>query len=295
MTLIQLRYYQAVCKYRNISKASEALHVSQPAVSIAISNLETEFSVTLLKRDNRSFEITDAGYVFLSLTNDLLASVDSMYNQMKALQQNVRQLRLSVVPFSFTQALHPILAQYQALMPETQVQVFEYNAAEAVQKLKTGLIDVALTVDLLDRPSFVDGLHLFRGPSIFAVGQSHPMAQAASCTFAELANESLIFAKEDSLLTTQVKNRFRSMGITPNVFLYSAQSGLIESALQSGLHGAVVSLELSQQLQNVALIPIQDPVEIPHLLIWKRTSHLSPVISKFIKAVRVFYPEATTY
>lgn len=295
MTLTQLRYYQVVCKFNSISKASESLHVSQPAVSIAISNLEAEFGVTLLKRDNRSFEITEAGRVFLTLTNDLLASVDSMYNQMKALQCSGRQLRLSVVPFSYSRALQPILQQYRALSPGTQVQVFECNAQEAAQKLKTGQLDVALTVDILDHPSFVDGLCLFKGPSIFAVGRNHPMADAASCTFQDLAGESLIFTKEDSHLTTQVKKRFHAMGVTPNVFLYTAQSSLIESALQNGHDGAIISEGLAQQLQNVVLIPIQEPVEITHLLIWKRVTHLSPVVSKFIKAVRSFYPDASPY
>lgn len=295
MTLTQLYYYQAVCKFNSISRASEALHVSQPAVSIAISNLESEFGVTLLNRDNRTFEITQAGQVFLNLTNDLLANVDSMYNQMKRLQRNVRQLRLSVVPFSFSKVFQSILQQYRILAPETSVHVFECNAQAAVHKLKTGQIDAALTVDFLDRPSFVDGLSLFKSHSIFAVGKNHPMAELSSCTFADLANESLIFTREDSHLTTQVKNRFKAVGITPNVFLYTAQSNLIESALQNGHDGAIISEGLAQQLQNVALIPIQDAVEITHLLIWKKTARLSPAISKFIKVVRSVYSDAVPY
>lgn len=295
MTLNQLRYYQAVCKFNSISKASESLHVSQPAVSIAISNLESEFGVALLRRDNRTFEITEAGRTFLSLTNELLSNVDSMYNQMRTIQRNVRQLRLSVVPFSFSKTFQPMLQQYRIHAPETQVQVFECNAQEAMQKIKTGLIDVALTVDFLDHPSFVDGLRLFQGPSVFVVGKDHPMAKATSCTFSDLANESLIFTKEDSHLTTQVKNRFHELGITPKVFLYTAQSNIIESALQNGHDGAIISQGLAQQLQNVALIPIRDAVEITHLLIWKRATHLSPAISKFIKVIRSFYPDAIPY
>lgn len=295
MTLTQLYYFQAVCKFNSISRASEALHVSQPAVSIAISNLETEFGVTLLKRDNRTFEITDAGQVFLSLTNDLLASVDSMCNRMKALQYSVRQLRLSLVPFSFSQTLQPILQEYRTLSPETQVQIFECNAQEAAHKLKSGHVDAALTVDYLDRLPFADGLRLYNTSSLFVVGKNHPMANISSCSFADLAHESLIFTKEDSHLTTQVKKRFRAMGITPNVFLYSAQSHVIESALQNGRDGAIVSASLAQQLKNVVAIPIEDTVEIAHLLLWKRVPSLSPVMRKFIKVIRSFYPDATPY
>ena len=295
VTLTQLRYYQAVCRFNSISKASEHLHVSQPAVSIAISNLETEFSLILLKRDNRTFEITAEGQIFLSLTNDLLTSVDSMYNQMKSLQYGNRQLRLSVVPFSFSQVLQPVLQKYRALSPDTQVKVLEYNSREAVQKLKAGEIDVALTVDLLDRPSFLSGMRLYTTSCVFVVGKKHPMANRSSCTFLDLAHESLIFAKEDSHLTTQVKKRFQTMGVTLNVFLYSAQSKIIESILQNGHDGAIISDSIVSQLQNVSVIPIEDAVEISHLLIWKQTANLSPVISRFIKVIRSFYPEASSY
>ena len=295
MTLAQLRYYQAVCKYNNISKASESLHISQPAVSIAISNLESEFGVPLFIRDNRTLKMTDAGRVFLSLTEDLLANVDTMYRQMQMIQSKTSQLRLSVVPFSFSQMFRALLHEYRMRSPEVQVQVVECNAQEAVQKIKSSTIDVALTIDLMDIPSYVEGLRLFKVPSVFVVDKEHPMANMTCCCFADLAQQSLVFTKEDSFLTRQIKNRFQELGIVPKVFLYTAQSNMIETALQHGQNGAIISETLARQLQNVILIPIQDPVEITHLLIWKRATHLSPAITKFIKAIRSFYPGATPY
>ena len=85
------------------------------------------------------------------------------------------------------------------------------------------------------------------------------------------------------------------MGITPNIFLYSAQSSIIESTLKNGHGGAIISESLAQQLRDVALIPIEEPVEINHLLVWKRTTHRPPAVSKFIKVIRSFYPEAIPY
>ena len=268
MTLSQLRYFQTVCKLSSISKASEELHVSQPAVSIAISNLEEEFGVTLLRRDNRNFEITPAGQIFLALTNELLANADAMYNQMKALQTQSRQLSLGVASFSYSRMLQPILQSYRSLMPDMQVKVYECSAKEAVLKLRSRQIDVALTVDAAERSNYVEGLSLYRSHSTFAVGKKHPLADRKSCSFADLAGESLIFAKENSRLTTQVKKRFQEMGVTPNVFLYSAQSNVIEAALENGHDGAIIGDELAQQLMNCVLIPIENPVVIDHLLLY---------------------------
>lgn len=295
MTLMQLRYFQMVCKLNSISKASEALHVSQPAVSIAISNLETEFGMTFFHRDNRMLTITDAGHTFLTLTNEVLASVDSMYLRMRTLRDSSRVLRLSVVPFSFSRQLQPILQEFRANSPDIPVQVFEHTANEAMQRIKNNLVDLALTIDLQDHPSYIDGLRLFKAPVVFAVSENHPMADRQSCCFADLAAESLIFTKEDSFLTKQVKAKFHEKGITPKVSLYTAQSNLIESALQSGSDGAIISENLAGQIQNVRLIPIQDAVEITHLLLWKRTAHLPPAAAKFIKTIRAFYADARPY
>ena len=52
MTIDQLRYFQAVCKYNGISRAAEALNISQPSVSNAIAKLEKEFGVELFQRKN---------------------------------------------------------------------------------------------------------------------------------------------------------------------------------------------------------------------------------------------------
>lgn len=133
-----------------------------------------EFHVILLKRDNRTFEITEAGQVFLSLTNDLLANVDSMYNQMKSLQYGRKQMRLSVVPFSFSQVLQSALQKYRDVSPEIKVKVFECNSREAVQKLKAGEIDAALTVDLLDHPSFLSGMRPVHNLLCVCGGQKPP-------------------------------------------------------------------------------------------------------------------------
>ena len=66
----------------------------------------------------------------------------------------------------------------------------------------------------------------------------------------------------------------------------------IESSLQNDGNIAIISQTLAQQLDHISLIPIQDGVKITHLLLWKRSSHLLPPITSFIKTVRLFYPDA---
>ena len=61
MTLIQLKYFQTICKYNNITRASAELHVSQPSLSNAVKELEREFGVSLFTRRSRGLELTQEG------------------------------------------------------------------------------------------------------------------------------------------------------------------------------------------------------------------------------------------
>lgn len=64
MKLHQLQYFCAACRYGNITKAADELHVSQPSISMAIRDLEREFGLSLIQRTNRGFSVTK-GRIFL--------------------------------------------------------------------------------------------------------------------------------------------------------------------------------------------------------------------------------------
>ena len=72
MTLIQLKYFQTICKYNNITRASAELHVSQPSLSNAVKELEREFGVSLFTRRSRGLELTPEGRYFLDEADKLL-------------------------------------------------------------------------------------------------------------------------------------------------------------------------------------------------------------------------------
>ena len=86
MKLYQLQYFTSVCGHScNISRAAEALHISQPSVSNAIRDLEEEFGVCLFQRINRKLRITREGEIFLAMATDLLSRSESVVNRMRDL------------------------------------------------------------------------------------------------------------------------------------------------------------------------------------------------------------------
>ena len=75
MKLIQLQYFEVICKHNSFTKASEELHVSQPTLSVAINDLEKEFGVTLFYRQRNGLRITEDGEKLLELSKTVTVPV----------------------------------------------------------------------------------------------------------------------------------------------------------------------------------------------------------------------------
>ena len=82
MKFFQLQYFCAACRYKNITRAAEALHVSQPSVSLAIQALENEFGMALLDRNERGFVLTPDGEYLYREGRALLGQSDAIVETM---------------------------------------------------------------------------------------------------------------------------------------------------------------------------------------------------------------------
>ena len=80
MTLQQLRYILELSKHNSISAAAQALNIAQPSLSAAIKDLETEFALTLVKRNRHGITFTSAGLEFLHYADHILTHADEMHD-----------------------------------------------------------------------------------------------------------------------------------------------------------------------------------------------------------------------
>ena len=108
MTLTQLRYFQAVCRFHSVTQASDFLHISQPSISSAIRDLEQEFGVVLFLRQYRGMSLTEEGLHFLELADSLLAHADQVRQAMADIGQKRRQFQLGIPPMIGSTLRRPV-------------------------------------------------------------------------------------------------------------------------------------------------------------------------------------------
>jgi DNA-binding transcriptional LysR family regulator len=178
MRIEQLEYLIAVGKHGSLRRAGEQLHVSQPALSEAVTKLERELGVTLLDRHRSGAKVSTAGRELLQPMADVLESVARLRAAAGDQLASRRMLRVGTVNAGTVTLLLPALRSYQAEHPSSTVEVRNLQQHDIYLRLAEGTLDVGL-VNLLegdDVPPELERTPLLRGRPVAVLPAGHPLA-----------------------------------------------------------------------------------------------------------------------
>src|SRR5688572_29013403 len=135
--LRHLRYFIAAAEEENVSRAALKLHVSQPALSRQIRDLEDELRFPLFERTAKSVRLTDAGRIFLSEARDVLKRAEEAINKARATATGGRgELHVGYAPSPTARILPMALRAFQARMPKVRVRLHDLSSEEIVAGLR---------------------------------------------------------------------------------------------------------------------------------------------------------------
>src|SRR5882762_1365526 len=194
MELRHLRYFIGVAEEENVSRAALKLHVSQPALSRQIRDLEEELGFLLLERSAKSVRLTEAGRAFLIEARAVLQRAEEAVKTARAIATGERgELHVGYAPSLTARILPQILRAFQAELPNVRVKLHDFSTEEMLAGLREGKLQIAFVVRLT--PALLRGLRfeeLARDPMCLAVAPKHPLAGRRTITLAEVAREPLI-------------------------------------------------------------------------------------------------------
>src|SRR5436853_239737 len=137
--LRHLRYFVAVAEAENVLRAAtQKLHVSQPAVSRQIRDLEDELGVQLFQRTGKAVSLTDAGRVFLREARAVLERTDEAVKNVRAFAQTGEtELHVGYSPQPGAQILPVVLRAFQQAMPDVHVRLHDWSYEQIAVALET--------------------------------------------------------------------------------------------------------------------------------------------------------------
>ncbi|HLP78691.1 MAG TPA: LysR substrate-binding domain-containing protein [Candidatus Paceibacterota bacterium] len=200
MELRHLRYFVAVAETENVSRAALKLHVSQPALSRQIRDLEDELGFQLLERTAKSVSLTEAGRVFLKEACALLKQTENAVEKARSVANGSTELHVGYSPTPTARILPPTLRAFQAVMPNVRVKLHDLSNYENLLGLREGTLQLAFVV----RPRKASALNklkfeeLSRDPMRLAVSPNHPLARRGVVSLADAAREPfVVYSRKD--------------------------------------------------------------------------------------------------
>lgn len=154
MDVRQLRYFSEIVKQRSFGKASQLLHIAQPALSLQIKNLETELGIQLLKRHARGVEPTAEGTILFDRASHILAGMDSIKADMMSsvLLEQPATIRLGINPSSEISLISRFVKVAGERLPHVRLSFVEGPGPLIVELVRKGDLDFGLAYDVPAHP-----------------------------------------------------------------------------------------------------------------------------------------------
>ena len=289
MTLDQLRYFQAVCKYNSVSRAAEFLNISQPSVSNAINILETEFGTTLFTRQNKRLSLTKEGTTLLELTDDLLLRAENTVKTMNGLSDN-KVLNIGIPPMLSSMVLPVLYNDFFKNCPDIKINFFEGDRSELIRMLEETKINMAF----LPHDGQIDNrFHtklLMELDNVCCVGKGHCLSQKKSVTIEDIKNEPLVLFKNSFFQTERLLERFNQSNYKPNILMDTTQVSTVQNMVSNGLAVGFMFEFLLKTTPDIVGIKLDPPMRTQVSLVWKQGEYLSGNMNQLIAFVKNHFP-----
>jgi len=293
MTITQLQYFQAVCKNRNIKTAAESLHVSQPAISNSLRDLEQELCLNLLYRTPKGTFPTEDGLRFLEQVEDFLYSFDRLKEVARDISGVHNNLRCGVSPMLGSCILPEIYNTFRSRFPDVKIDVCtEEGLFPLYGMLERDEVDILL-VPGLQVPDAFNTYTLCKERLLFCIHSSHPLANHITLTPAEIAQTPMVILPPGYVQSRLVDDLFSKYHVEPNILLYTKQLSVIRNFIVTNTAAGFFYesyIERNFHPDELTVFDIGMP-EIPFSLVWKKDGYLFSSTQKLIDLVKNMYPQ----
>ena len=289
----QLLLLIALDEHRNIHRAAEALHMTQPAASKQIKDLEEMLDVKLFERLPRGMEPTMFGETMVRHARMALTSLSLAHDDILALKAGLSgQVEVGVIMTPAMALLPRAIAKVKAQAPMLRIGAQVETSNILLDKLQHGTLDFMIG-RILEKENSAGLLYeeLTEEPACAVVRVGHPLLASTALSLADIAARSWILPPHGSILRHRFDMMFRRAGLDVPVNVVDTTALLLVTALlqqTDSLH--VMPLEVAQyyaSLKVLAILPIELPCKMDAFGIIRQQDHLlSPGAELLLNAVR---------
>ncbi len=212
VTLQQIKSFCMIAEYENITKASEALYITQPALSMALSKIENELGVPLFDRSKRSIQLNENGRIFYHFARNTLDDWDITINKLRANKKEQASLRFC---YSSAYLSDYVLPAFISDNPGISIDISEVKEDMIPSLLDSGVFDIALSGVRHDRSNSTQLISrsFAKNQLLVSVPEKNPLSARDSLTLKDLQGQNFIRLSKQGEFTTAVNEQAQKEGV----------------------------------------------------------------------------------
>ena len=287
-SLRQLEIFVAISRTDSVSRAAEALSLSQSATSTALSELERQFDLQLFDRVGKSLRINETGQQLLPRAVELLDRAKEIENLLQG-HAGFGYMRIGATLTVGNYLATILVARFLQEHPESRIQLQVHNTSTIVQQIANHELDLGLIEgdcnhpDIEVQPWIADELVVFSAPN-------HPLAKQRKVSMEQLLQEDWILREKGSGTRETFDRAFHSHHSKLKIRLELEHTEAIKRAVESGLGiGCISRLALKDAFRRGSLVPILTPnLDLSRFFyfLWHKQKYQTTGIREFLDLCR---------
>lgn len=284
VTLRQLKVFEAVARHLGYTRAAEELHLSQPAVSMQIKQLEDSIGLPLFERLGKKIYLTEAGTELYRCSTSISQELDGV----KGILENLKgmsggRLLVSVASTANSFATR-LLGEFSKLHEGITILLDVTNRESLLRQLANNETDLVI---MGQPPSNLDLVTeaFMENPLVVIASPDHPLAHKKQVSVAELQEETFVVREQGSGTRIAMERYFADLGIHLTTGMEMTSNEAIKQAVEAGLGLGIVSIHtLELELETGRLVVLNAeafPILRHWYLVHREGKRLSPVAQAF--------------
>ena len=287
MEIRTLRYFLAVAREENMSRAAELLHVTQPTLSKALKALEDELGKKLFTRHSFSIALTEEGILLRNRAEDLVSMADKIEKEFLSLDELTGgELYFGLAESYQIRYLAREIRTFKLSYPGLRYHITSGDTEQVTEKLDKGLLDFAVICETPDERKY----HFVSFPEAdyfgAAIPADSPLAGKESITADDLAGMPLFCSEQswENDIRPWAKERFSALRLEGSFRL--AYNGSMFAKEGLGILLTLNNLIDTSAESGLVFRPLSPRLEMKMYLIWNKYQSFTPIAERFLKQIR---------
>lgn len=288
----KLEFFLALARERHFGRAAEASGVTQPTLSAAIRQLEDQLGVVLVHRGSRFQGLTAEGERALEWARRIVGDSRALRDEMKAVRKGLTgHARIAAIPTALS-VVAPLTDAFAAAHPGVTLSIISASSVEVLKQIEDIAIDAGITYVDNEPMGRVTAVPLYSERYRLITAAGRPLADRATVTWAEAAEEPLCLLTGDMQNRRIVNAHFAEAGAAPSPRLESNSMVVLFAHVLTGNWSSIMPVNLAETLgfgSSIRAIPLTEP-DASHTvgMIAAAREPQSPIVSALMAESRRF-------